>query len=67
MEKYIWYNPVLNIYEAGSIDELEDLQDSVEDKDSIVVIYKLSKLSSRLATKLLTELNIERQSIKQAV
>lgn len=63
---YIWFNPHLNIYQKGAWQDYQEITHRVENKESYMIIYELSELSSRLADKLLRELNSTRQ-LKKAV
>lgn len=65
MDTYIWYNPNIDIYQKGNLKDYEMLTAEVEDRNSFMIVYELSELSSRLANKLLEELNSMRE-LKEA-
>jgi glycine betaine/choline ABC-type transport system substrate-binding protein len=59
MDTYVWYNAILSKYEIGSRVDFEMIvrRKSIDAKPEL--LYRFNRLSSRLAEKVVTELNEE--------
>ncbi|MDH5608611.1 MAG: hypothetical protein OEY56_03970 [Cyclobacteriaceae bacterium] len=57
MKLFIWFNPLANQYQQGSKDEYEKAVSTCGNGASVVLLYELSEVSRRLATKITNELN----------
>lgn len=53
----IWYNPLLKEYQFGSWDTYNHLTQEVSDPD-FEVLYEMDGLTSKLASKIVKELNL---------
>jgi hypothetical protein len=67
MEKLIWYNPDLEMYEMGAQMELSILQSSSKQPEAYSIIYELSELSEHLGEKIMQELNLARAELLQKI
>jgi len=66
MELFIWYNPQIDCYQQGSREEYQRIVAQCKDIGEATLMYELNELSSRLANKILTELNTARSHLKMA-
>jgi hypothetical protein len=66
MELFIWYNPKIGCYQQGNKEEYQRVLIQCKDIGEPTLLYELNELSSRLANKILTELNTARSQLKMA-
>ena len=60
--QYIWYNPTNETYEMGDANIYKRRKLASSRSKDFTLLYKLSKTSSRLGQKLISELNRARRS-----
>lgn len=63
--EYVWYNPAEELYQKGSRQEFRYFLQTSGSQEEFSLIMKLSNQSSHLARKVVEQLNIARQELKQ--
>ncbi len=58
--KFIWYNPDLDAYQKGTMEDYSHLIGSSESGDRFDILYEFADSSDRLIDKILGSLNIVR-------
>lgn len=59
--KFIWYNPDLDAYQKGSIEEFNKLSGTSVNCDRFDILYEFTDSSDKLIDKILGSLNIVRR------
>ena len=58
----IWYNPDLDMYQKGALEDYSALANSSENESRFLILYQFNKNSKKLAEKILSSLNLVRES-----
>jgi hypothetical protein len=66
MSSLIWYSPQSSLYIVGTQFEFEVEKANCATPDEMMVLYELDELPTRLAEKIVSELNAARTSLKSA-
>lgn len=61
---YIWYNPQNKTYQVGNEMEYNVQLASSANPEEMVILYELDEITSRLAGKIVNELNAVRTEIR---
>ncbi|WP_258103063.1 hypothetical protein [Marinoscillum sp. MHG1-6] len=63
---YIWYNPDSKYYQVGSQMEYDIAVSNCKSPDDMMILYELDQMTSRLAQKIVSELNAARTELRSA-
>ncbi|WP_421879644.1 hypothetical protein [Marinoscillum sp.] len=59
--QFIWYNPDLNAYQKGTMNEYDELVKSSSNGDRFDILYEFPEESDKLIDKILNSLNTVRE------
>ena len=59
--QFIWYNPDLNAYQKGTMNEYDKLIESSSNGDRFDILYEFPEESDKLINKILNSLNTVRE------
>jgi hypothetical protein len=59
MKQFIWYNPYTNSYETGNEVDLKNAKNQCDHAEHFQIIYQLTEVSKRIASKLTESLNAQ--------
>ncbi|MEL7223154.1 MAG: hypothetical protein AAGJ93_17650 [Bacteroidota bacterium] len=54
---YIWYNPVLDSYELGSLHDLREARKACQITEDFILLYRFPEKKRWLANKIVKQLN----------